>query len=410
MDKEMNMKQKIRKVFADMVRVERLLLLFFIALSLVVFAEALYGPFLNLYLREMKVELVKIGGFVSIYSLAALLTSIPAGILSDKVGRKIVITVSLVALSVVVFSYSLAHTVEQVYVLRFMHGAVLSFIFPVARAYVMDKTTEENRGRIMGTYIFLTSVASLVAPIVGGVLRDSTGSFNPLFYISAICCLGAAVFYSAAVKDFGTGFKVQKYTFPRRELLRNRVVVVILLMWGMLYLATGVLSPIMSIFAAEELGMSFTMLGWLGTAMGAVYIVSQYFAGTLSDRYGRKNLLIYPLMIYVVGVGVAGLAQEPILFFAMYLLVGIGAAPYATVSYSLIGDVVEPEHRGLASGAISAVSSVGTIFGPLLGSAIGQIYNMRVPFFICAGLVVLTIIMLFLALPQDKRGEVPHEA
>jgi MFS family permease len=190
---------------------------------------------------------------------------------------------------------------------------------------------------------------------------------------------------------------------PTRDLVKNRVFAVILLMFAMLFFANGVLTPIMSIFAFEELGMSYTMLGLLSTFMGIIYAVSQFVAGTLSDHYGRKTLLVYPLFIYAVGVALAGLSINPAMFFLSYMLVGIGAAPYATVAYSYIGDVVRSERRGTAVGTVASLSSTGMIFGPMIGSAIGGFTGLRIPFFVASGMVLLTILMLSILLPKESE-------
>lgn len=396
--------RRLKGAFQNVFRVEILLLLFSIAIALVMFGETIYGSFLNLFLRDLQWEYMEIGVFFFVFSLTGMLVSIPAGYISDRIGRNI-LTVSLFILAAVVFSYTLAQTRSQLLLLRALHGAISGFMFPIARAYVMDKTTEENRGQAMGTFVLITTLAGMAAPLIGGFLRDQTGNFSILFYIGAIFPVLAALFLLTRVRDMGTGFAVQKMELPTRELISNKVFLTILLMFGMLYFATGILAPILGIFAVEELGMSTTLLGTLFTLMTPLYAVSQFVAGSISDRLGRKRLLVYPLFIYAVAVLVAGLSRNYWLFFIMYLGVGIGAAPYATVAYSLTGDVVRPKLRGTASGAIIAVGSLGTMIGNLAGPAIGELANLRAPFILCSFMVFATIAMLFIALPRDKRGD-----
>lgn len=394
--------RRLKRTVKDVFRVEMLLLLFTVVMALVAFGDTIYSAFFALFLKDFGVPVEEIGIFFTAFFASTALVSIPAGYISDRLGRN-VITVSLLVLAAIVFSYTLTQTKTQLFLLRIAQGAVMGFIFPVARAFVMDKTTEKNRGQTLGTFTFFITIAGMAAPTIGGVLRDRTGSFTALFYIAAICSVGAAFFLMLAIRDMGTGFSVTKMRLPTRELVGSRAFLVVLLMFGMLYFANGVLTPIMSIFAVDELGMSYTLLGLLSLCMGILYAFSQFVAGTLSDRLGRKNLLVYPLFIYVIGVFVAGLSVNYVMFFLMYLLVGIGAAPYATVAYGLIGDVLKPEQRGTASGAITSVGSLGMIVGPLVGAALGGIVGMRIPFFVCAAIVLATVGMLFILLPQDSK-------
>jgi MFS family permease len=396
--------KKLKGSFGNIFRVEALLLIFAIIMALVTFGETLYGSFMALFLRDFGIPVVEIGAFFFLWSATNALVSIPAGYMSDRIGRNI-ITIALLALAAVVFSYTLAETKTQLLLLRAAHGAVMGFIFPIARAYVMDKTTAENRGQAMGTFTLLVSLTSMVSPFIGGILRDQTGSFVLLFYIGSIIPVFAAIFFLTRIKELGTGFTIQKMKLPTKDLLRNKIFLTLLLMFGMLYFASGIMTPILSIFAVEELGMSYSLLGLLFSLMGPFYAISQFVAASASDIYGRKNLLVYPLLIYALAVGVAGFSTHYWMLFFTYMFVAIGASPYATVAYSLIGDKIAKEKRGTASGAVVSVSAIGSMVGPLVGSAIGGLTSLRVPFFVCSGVVVATIVMLFFVLPQDSEDD-----
>ncbi len=393
-----------RRKIVELLRIERFLLLFSIVLALVIFGDSLYYSFMPLFLEEFGVPIGDIGDYFTIFFLASALVSIPAGFISDRMGRKPLISSSLLFLAAVVFGYSLAETNFHLAILRVLHGMSFGFIFPIARAYVMDKTTEENRGQTMGAFVFVITIAQMAGPAIGGFLREYMGSFHPLFYIAAFFAVIAAVFLLIAVRDFGTGFTMQKMRLPTSELVHNKVFAVILLMFGMLFLAGGILIPIVSIFAMKELGMDYSVQGWLFSSYTLIYAISQLVAGDLSDRYGRKTLLVYPLFFYAAAALFSGFSTYSWMFFAMYLCIALGSGPYSTVAYSLIGDKVKQELRGTASGAITTVQNVGLIVGPLMGSKIADTSNLRIPFFVTALVVFVTIVMLFILLPKDKKG------
>jgi len=385
----------------DTFRVVTILLLFIIAVALVSFGESLYPASLSLFLNESGIPVAEIGVFFTAFFAASALIAIPAGYISDRLGRNIII-VFLFALAVTVFSYSLADTGGELLLLRAVHGAAAAPIFLIARAYIMDKTTKKNRGRIMGTFGLLTGAAGIVAPTFGDSLRDQTGGFNPLFYTAAIFPVIAAILLLIVFKDMRKGFTAQKMMQPHRKLFSNRSFIVILVMFAVLYFASSILSPIMPIFAVRELGMSYTQLASLSLYIGIFYAASAFMGAVLSDFFGRKNLLVYPLIIYAAAVFVAGLSVNYQMFFDAYILVAIGAAPYVVVAYSLIGDVVEQEHRGTACGVVALINALSGVAGPPLGSAIGEVVGLQIPFFVCSLMVGLTAVMLFFVLPQDK--------
>ena len=384
--------------------IEPVLLLFCIAVAVAMFGEAMYVVYIPNFLSESEISLGDIGIFYTVFFVINALVSIPAGYISDRVGRNILIF-SLFVLGAVVFFYPLAETRAHLLLLRACHAIAHAFFFPVSRAYVMDKSTEENRGRAMGLYGVSLTVAGTVAVLIGGVIREITGSFDLLFYTAAIFPVASAIFLIVVVRDLGRGFTVEKMAFPTRDLIRNKAFVVLLLMFALVFSVSGVMNIVVPLFAIEELGMSYTFLGALSMCVGIILVFSQYAVGVLSDKYGRKRLLVYPFIIFAVGTFFAAASANQWMFLSAYLLIGVGTAPLSTVAYSSVGDVVKQEQRGTASGAANSASNVGEIFGPLIGSALGAALGLRAPLFVCSGLVAAAVVLLVLMFPSTKASE-----
>ena len=387
----------------DTFRAVTILILFIIAIALVSFGESFYSTFMGGFLKECGIPVAEIGVFFSAFSVAALF-AIPAGYVSDRLGRNIIV-VFLFAMAVVGFSYTLANTRGELLLLRAAHGAVATSIFLIARAYIMDKTTKKNRGRIMGVFALLIGTFALLISVMtstfGGSLRDQTGSFDPLFYKAAIFPLIAAILLLITVRDMRK-FTIQRTMQPHRKLFSNRSFITILVMFAVLRFASSILTPIMPIFAVQELGMSYTQLGSLFLYVGILHAVFAFIGSALSDFFGRKNLILYPLIIYAAALFVAGLSNNHQMFSTAYIFIAIGAATYAVVAYCLIGDVVVQEHRGTACGVVILMSGIGYFFGPPLGSAIGGIFGLQIPYFVSSLMVVAIVVMLFFVLPQDR--------
>jgi len=386
----------------QMVGVDITIILFCIAVALAMFGESIYIVFIPNFFSESGIPVAEIGIFFTVFYVVNALISIPAGYMSDRMGRNIMIF-SLFVLSVTIFSYSLADTRGELLLLRALHAAAHAFIFPISRAYVMDKSTEENRGRAMAIYGVSFTVAGMLGPLIGGIMREQTGGFDLLFHAAAIFPLLAAVFLLVVVRDLGKGFTMEKMKVPTRDLIINRPFTVLLAMFVVLYCVSSVMTIIVPLFAIEGLGVSYVFLGIVSMCVGIVLTISQFTVGTLSDRHGRKKLLIYPFIIYAAGIFLLGSSVNSSMFLGAYMLIGIGAAPYTTVAYSIIGDLVREEQWGTASGAANSASNIGMIFGPLLASALGGAVGLRMPLYLCSLLVVITIAMLFIMLPPDNR-------
>jgi MFS transporter, DHA1 family, tetracycline resistance protein len=145
--------------------------------------------------------------------------------------------------------------------------------------------------------------------------------------------------------------------------------------------------------------------GWLGTAYSGMLFLCAPLIGNLSDRFGRRPVLIASLLALGVDYLITGLAPTISWLFIGRLLSGIAGASYTTVN-AYIADVTPPEKRAANFGLTGAAFSLGFILGPALGGLLGG-YGARVPFFCAAGLSLLNALFgLFVlkeSLPVEHR-------
>lgn len=127
--------------------------------------------------------------------------------------------------------------------------------------------------------------------------------------------------------------------------------------------------------------------------------------GNLSDRYGRKPLLIFSLLMLGCDFVITGLAPNIFWLFLGRILSGIAGASF-TIAKAYIADVSPPEKRGANFGMIGAAFGIGFTIGPALGGILGHIW-IRLPFFFSAALALCNAIygicVLKESLPPEKR-------
>ena len=159
-------------------------------------------------------------------------------------------------------------------------------------------------------------------------------------------------------------------------------------------LGVGLIIPVLpNLVASCEGGSVSAAAGTLGSLL-ALYSAMQFlFApvlGSLSDRFGRRPVLLASLL--GTGLDYVLLAWAPTLawFFVGRLVAGITGASFSTAS-AYLADVTPPEERAHSFGLIGAAFGVGFIAGPALGGLLGHV-GLRVPFMAAAGLAGLTIV------------------
>ena len=171
----------------------------------------------------------------------------------------------------------------------------------------------------------------------------------------------------------------------------------------------------------EVLGFSSVMpiIPFLGLSLGlnafqvglilSIFSICQLFAspitGKLSDRFGRKPLLLFSQTSTLIGFVLMGLATNVWILVAARLVDGL-LGSNMTVSQAYISDVTNPKHRTKVYGYSSAIFGAGLIFGPVIGGLLLSI-NFSAPFFFAAGISLLSIILVIIFLPEsiDKKEE-----
>ncbi len=145
--------------------------------------------------------------------------------------------------------------------------------------------------------------------------------------------------------------------------------------------------------------------GWLFFVFAAMQFLCAPIIGNLSDRFGRRPVLIASLLAIGFDYLLTGLAPTILWLFIARFLSGIAGASYSTVN-AYIADVSPPEKRAANFGLTGAAFSVGFIVGPALGGLLGQ-YGPRMPFFAAAALAVANalfgLLVLKESLPKENR-------
>lgn len=168
----------------------------------------------------------------------------------------------------------------------------------------------------------------------------------------------------------------------------------------------GLIIPVLPLLIKELAGSAAAGARYIGI-FTAIYAVMQFvFApilGTLSDRYGRRPVLLLSLL--GIGLDYLLLAFAPTLWwlFIGRVVAGITGASL-TVANAYIADVSAPEDRAKNFGKLGATFGVGFILGPALGGLLGD-YGLRVPFMFAAGLALLNMLYGYFVLPESLPPE-----
>lgn len=148
-----------------------------------------------------------------------------------------------------------------------------------------------------------------------------------------------------------------------------------------------------------DLSMASTYAGWLTFAYAGMQFMFAPIVGALSDRFGRRPVLLSSLFGFGIDYLMMGFAPTIGWLFAGRLIAGITGASFTTAG-AYIADVSAPEKRAQNFGLIGAAFGLGFIIGPMLGGVLGHIGE-RVPFFAAAGLALINWLYGYFVLPES---------
>lgn len=154
-------------------------------------------------------------------------------------------------------------------------------------------------------------------------------------------------------------------------------------------------------FYATRMEADAPLVGMLVAAYPFAQLAVSPFWGRLSDRYGRRPLILAGLMLSAAAYVLFGLAESLWFLFASRLVQGAGGGTTGVVQ-AYVADAVEPEERTKALGWLTAATSAGVMIGPASGS-LATYLGPEGPGFMAAGLCVLNILFAWKWLPEPKR-------
>jgi DHA1 family tetracycline resistance protein-like MFS transporter len=171
----------------------------------------------------------------------------------------------------------------------------------------------------------------------------------------------------------------------------------------------GIVIPVLPLYA-EHFQATPIEIGWLTGIYSGMQIIFMPILGRLSDRFGRRPILIVSLAGTALGFLVMGWASSLPLLFAARIIDGATGGNISTAQ-AYIADVSTPENRSRSMGLIGAAFGLGFTFGPMIGGIMSRI-SYGAPFYFAAALAAVNVVLLYFILPESLSPEYrsqPHE-
>jgi MFS family permease len=376
---------------------------FFILIALIgglaIFSSTLSKtPVLPLFAHSLHATPAEIGWIVMASTIPGILISYPAGALSDHLGKRRVLLASLVVFASAPFLYLLIETAWQLMAVRFYHGFATAIFGTVASAAIAERYSADRAARL-STYSSVTIVGRSIAPFLGGTLI-SLASFGAVYVacaISGVLALAAGLLLPDHEPPPKTKLELPHFWASLTTVLRDRGIMLVSLVEAAQYLVFGAIEAFLALFAA-----SLGIPAWeIGVILG-VQLVSIVFAkplmGKLSDRVGRRRVILPGLLIGAASVVLLPFAPSFIGLSVLSLAFGIGFATVTSSTSALVADLTRDGRYGSSMGVLRTVMDVGQSIGPVLTGWMVGVAGYGSAFTLLAAILVGAALMLGLLL------------
>jgi multidrug resistance protein len=399
-------------------RVRTIIMLLAASVALMMTGFGIIMPIFARRIGEFGSGVEALGLMTMSFALAQFVAAPFMGALADRIGRRPLILVGLAAFAVANIGFLFARSTEAFFAIRAFEGALTAGLFPAAMGVVGDVAPENRRARWVGIVMGSYGAGFIFGPVIGGVLYEGWGFVAP-FLVSAAMALLALLAAALLVPETRTP-KVR-----RREALRSRrdaaVAVSLersiwasmprpLYVFGTLLVldfvsvfAFAFVEPQMVFYFYDELGWTTIQFGIVVGVYGLAMVGGQAGLGQLSDRFGRKPLIIGGLLL--TASFYAGLALFT--WFPMMLLValiaGSGTALMSPALSAFYLDITAEQHRSRVLGIKESSAALGGVAGPLAVVAVSAFTTPQQVFIVSFILMVAAAGLAFFALRAPHR-------
>lgn len=351
------------------------------SLWLLVFAASsqvmIISPILPKIGAELNTSESLLGYLVTVYATMIGVFAIIMGPLSDKIGRRKILLIGSSGMTVALLLHGMADSFTSLLLLRAFAGMAGGVLSGSAVSYVGDYFPYEKRGWANGWIMSGIAMGQILGIPLGTFLAEIYGFKFPFIVFGGLMAFTSVLIFFKLPQP-NVELQVSKITLKTTfikygDLLRQTDIRAVAFSYLLMFLSLSIFLIYLPAWLIKEFGVSLSEIGWLFFAGGIVNAITGPNAGKLSDRIGRKNMIIVSclglaLLMGLTTVLVTSFWVAFILFPVAMLLIAMRISPFQALSTEL----VKSNSRGTLMSLLVAIGNVGS---GLAGSISGPLFD-----------------------------------
>jgi MFS family permease len=361
------------------------------------------SPALPTFARTFGVSIKAVTFLVTAFSVARLCFAPVSGLLAQRLGERRIYIGGLLVVALSTTACAFSQTYWQLLVFRVVSGIGSTMFYVSALGLMIHISPPDARGRIAGLFTTSFMIGAVGGPAVGG-LAAGWGLTAP-FVVYGVALLGVAVvlFYSLRNSELAAPPPPTRSTVTMREALRVRAYRSALLSnFATGWSAFGLRVALVPLFISDVMGRSVGVIGAVLAAFAAGNALAVVPSGYLSDRMGRRTLLIVGLATSGAATVWLGFASSLPVFMVVAGVTGATTGIFMSPLQAAVADILGSEARaGLPVAAIQMVTDLGAIVGSMAVGWVAEQLNFSWGFTI-SGIVLLIAAVGWVLAPETR--------
>jgi MFS family permease len=356
---------------------------------------------LTVYATSLGASAATAGATISAFGASRLIVSIPAGMISERLGRIRVMLVGLLLVSAASFIALTVHSMGTLITCLLLQGVGSACYGTAALSAVTDRGTPATRVRDMAAYQTATQIGLSIGPGLGGLTAAVWGYGAPFAFQGAM----ALIAFIAV-----TRMPADKIAKPQKEALASAAGILALIAgvagvsYAMFFGRVASSWILMPLIAHERFGMSIGTIGALLTASAIANLVVLRFMPFFVRQYGRFAAMIAANAMILGSFAILAFAVTGAMLWPFMICIGMGTGMMSALVSAYAADAAPPGRIGAVMGTMRMTTDLGAITGPILaGFCVDQPWlGTKGGIGLCAAILILTT-AFFLATAKGLR-------
>jgi DHA1 family multidrug resistance protein-like MFS transporter len=373
---------------------------------------SIISPILPIYAESFKVSYTLVSLAVSMYAFGRFLADVPVGLLADRVGRRLMMVLGTIILTVCSFLNATAPTFILFLVYRLLEGVGSAMWMTSRTTLLADILKPEERGRIMSYFQAFMLLGSSAGPTVGGFIAMAYGLRAPFYAYAAVGILSFILTFflirdpEGVTRDHGKGIRFSLPTV-KRLLMNSSFSMACLATFTIFFMRTGIRSTIIPLFANSILNLDADAIGIVISCATITNLIVTIPVGHAIDYFGRKPIIVMTLTVTALSTLIFPFTTNFITICAAAVVLGIGTGGAGQAPLALATDATLHEPHGLSMGLYRLFGDVGFVVGPILMGFIADNFDLLMPFYVTTVIIIVNValVQVFAKETYSKRRD-----